>query len=75
MRQRGIVSDWRVGSKRKVCEGIHRRSHTMHSFSTRTIIVQFFLASVILAAYSTNFLPEEQSLHSFPASGPEDKEH
>src|SRR6266436_5436240 len=34
MRQRGIVSDWHVGSKRKVREGIHRCSHLMHSFST-----------------------------------------
>src|SRR6266446_8109843 len=53
MRQRGIVSDWRVGSKRKVCEGIHRRSHTMHSFSTYTMFVQFLTASAIFAAYPT----------------------
>ena len=53
MRQRGIVSDWRVGSKRKVCEEMHRRSHTMHSFSTCALFVQFLTVSAIFAAYST----------------------
>jgi len=30
----GIVSECSLGSKRKIREGIHRGSHTLHSFST-----------------------------------------
>ena len=38
MSQRGIVSDWSAGGKRKIGEDIHRLSHPMHSFSTSTIL-------------------------------------
>jgi hypothetical protein len=41
MRQRGIVADWHEWSKRKMYEGLHHRSHTMHNFSTSTKLVQF----------------------------------
>ncbi len=40
VRQRGIVSDWLVEGKRKVCESMHRRSHSLHNFSTSTKTVQ-----------------------------------
>jgi hypothetical protein len=40
MRQRGIVSDWLVEGKRKVCEGLQRRAHTLHNLSTSTEMVQ-----------------------------------
>src|SRR5258707_15726640 len=40
MSQRGIVSDWSAGGKRKIGEDIHRLSHPMHSFSTSIILVQ-----------------------------------
>jgi hypothetical protein len=40
MRQRGIVSDSFGWGKRKMCEGIHRRSHLIHNISTSTKIVQ-----------------------------------
>jgi hypothetical protein len=43
MRQRGIVADWHEWSKRKMYEGLHHRSHTMHNFSTSTMFVQFFI--------------------------------
>jgi hypothetical protein len=73
MRQRGIVADWRAWGKRKVCEGIHRRSHTIHSFSTSTRIVQTVLALAIFAVFSRKFLPEQQTLHKKRASVPEEK--
>jgi hypothetical protein len=38
-RQRGIVADWRDSGKRKMHEGLHYSSHTMHNFSTSTKIV------------------------------------
>jgi hypothetical protein len=41
LRQRGIVSDWLVEGKRKMCEGMHRRSQTLHNFSTSTKVVHF----------------------------------
>jgi len=40
IRQRGIVSDWRFVSKRKVCEGLTGHAHCMHNFSTSPKIVQ-----------------------------------
>jgi hypothetical protein len=40
-RQRGIVADWRGWGKRKMHEGLCWLSHTMHNFSTSTILVQF----------------------------------
>src|SRR5260370_36262180 len=40
MSQRGIVSDWSAGGKRKIGEDLHQLSHPMHSFSTSIILVQ-----------------------------------
>ena len=40
-RQRGIVSDWRIVGKRKVCEGRSGLAHRVHSFSTSAKTVQF----------------------------------
>jgi len=56
MRQRGIVADWGAWGKRKVCEGMHRRSHLMHSFSTSTKIVQLRSRTRIFAPIFNIFL-------------------
>jgi len=55
MSQRGIVSDWGVGGKRKIGEGLHRRSHLMHSFSTSTKMVQLARVTLVFAVFMNIF--------------------
>jgi hypothetical protein len=77
MRQRGIVADWHEWSKRKMYEGLHHRSHTMHTFSTSTIFVQLgvnsgkippnFPMSLLTGTkilLSRGIVPEEKSAYS-----------
>src|SRR5580693_9987566 len=72
MRQRGIVADWHAWSKRKVCEGIHHRSHTIHSFSTSAKSVQFAVAPPICGANVNKNCCEEQFFHRIGEILPEE---
>jgi hypothetical protein len=56
MSQRGIVSDWSAGSKRKIGEGMHGLSHPMHSFSTAQKLCNPGGLKPILAAFVNKFL-------------------
>jgi hypothetical protein len=77
MRQRGIVADWHEWSKRKMYEGLHHRSHTMHNFSTSTMFVQIFIKvrkitpNIPMSSWmkreislSREIVPEEKSAYS-----------
>ncbi len=72
MSQRGIVSDWSVGGKRKIGEGLHRRSHPMHSFSTSTNLVQCGRSMRILAAFVNIFSRHARTVHRTRAGWPEE---
>jgi hypothetical protein len=72
MSQRGIVPDWGVGGKRKIGEGIHGRSHSMHSFSTSTSLVQLRCLALIFAAFVNIFSRRARTLHGTSVSLPEE---
>src|SRR5580704_10967010 len=72
IRQRGIVADWADWGKRKVCEGIHRGAHLIHSFSTSTILVQLCQLTRISSGFLTKFSGVHTSIHKFSANSPED---
>jgi hypothetical protein len=44
-RQRGIVADWSEWGKRKMHDGLHYCSHTIHNFSTSPKIVHSCMKS------------------------------
>jgi hypothetical protein len=72
MCQRGIVSDWGVGGKRKIGQGVHRLTHPMHSFSTSTKFVQLSLLMLIFQAFLNNLALVARTLHRTGASLPEE---
>src|SRR6266436_2923984 len=72
MRQRGIVSDWRVRGKRKVCEGMHRGAHTIHSFSTSTNFVQSCKESRFFPLILAVLTYVRERLHRYPITQPEE---
>jgi hypothetical protein len=72
MCQRGIVSDWRVRGKRKIGEGVHQLSHTMHSFSTSTSFVEPRRLMGISAAFVNIFLCETETARINRVSWPEE---
>jgi len=68
--QRGIVADWTDWSKRKVCEDVHRGSHSLHSFSTSTIFVQAPRQLHFCQAIIEKFTRVSRNLHRFKAIPP-----
>jgi hypothetical protein len=72
MCQRGIVSDWGVGGKRKIGQGVHRLSHPMHSFSTSTKFMQLRRLVLIFQAFLNKLSLVARTLHRTGACLPEE---